>query len=180
MQSNKVWLSPVLMALLCLGFVGHSRAEPAPAPVWLAADFVRLGEARKTHWGLPIYDAVLFGTDAKSPPGARFALQLTYKLGLKGHRIAERSLQEMRGLGLKEGPQAEQWLAEMRRLFPDVKDGQRLVGVVDGAGVSHFYFDQTYLGRVDDPEFGRWFFAIWLDPKTSEPAMRRALLGQAQ
>jgi hypothetical protein len=31
-------------------------------------------------------------------------------------------------------------------------------------------------GEIRDPEFARLFFGIWLSPRTSEPAMRRALL----
>lgn len=33
----------------------------------------------------------------------------------------------------------------------------------------------TLLGRVDDPEFGQAFFAIWLDPQTAAPELRSAL-----
>jgi hypothetical protein len=30
---------------------------------------------------------------------------------------------------------------------------------------------------MPDPEFGPTFFSIWLDEKTSQPALREALLG---
>jgi hypothetical protein len=33
------------------------------------------------------------------------------------------------------------------------------------------------IGNIDDAEFARAFFAIWLDPKTSEPSLRKQLLG---
>jgi hypothetical protein len=32
-------------------------------------------------------------------------------------------------------------------------------------------------GDIRDAEFARLFFGIWLSPRSSEPAMRQALLG---
>jgi hypothetical protein len=32
---------------------------------------------------------------------------------------------------------------------------------------------------IDDPEFSRYFFGIWLSPHTSEPKMRGELLAGA-
>jgi hypothetical protein len=73
--------------------------------------------------------------------------------------------------------QSQQWLAHMQRLFPDVKNGDRLTGQhLPGQGANFVYNGQP-LGRVDDPEFARRFFGIWLAPTTSQPDMRTALLG---
>ena len=64
----------------------------------------------------------------------------------------------------------------MDRVFPDLKAGDRLVGVsVPGKG-THFYSQDRPLGVVADPEFSPAFFGIWLDEKTSEPALRNQLL----
>ncbi len=67
----------------------------------------------------------------------------------------------------------------MRRVFPDVEPGDRLLGVHrPGEGVAFFYNGQLR-GEIRDPEFARLFFGIWLSPRSSEPAMRQALLGSA-
>ena len=60
-------------------------------------------------------------------------------------------------------------------MFPDVKPGDSIVGhyLPDGA---RFTFNEQPLGSIDDPAFARAFFAIWLDPNTSEPDLRAALL----
>jgi len=36
----------------------------------------------------------------------------------------------------------------------------------------------TPIGTIEDPEFARASFAIWFDPRTSEPVLRRQLLGE--
>ena len=39
-----------------------------------------------------------------------------------------------------------------------------------------FLFNGSLRVEIADPEFARRFFAIWLDPQTSAPALRAALL----
>ena len=67
------------------------------------------------------------------------------------------------------------WHERMARIFPDVQDGDHILGVYtsDGARFSHNGRD---LGGVDDARFARDFFGIWLDPRTSAPELRAALL----
>ena len=67
------------------------------------------------------------------------------------------------------------WQERLAGLFPDVAPGDHIVGLYrpDGA---HFLHNGRELGRIDDPRFARDFFAIWLDPRTSAPDLRAALL----
>ena len=75
--------------------------------------------------------------------------------------------------------QGRQWLADMTRLFPDVRKGDRITGSYQpGRGVS-FQLNDRPLGEVNDPAFARLFMGIWLSPRTSEPEMRRQLTGNA-
>jgi len=75
--------------------------------------------------------------------------------------------------------EAGRWLAAMMQVFPDVKEGDRITGLhVPGLG-ARFAVNGAVRGDVRDLEFARLFFGIWLSEKTSEPALRRALLGAA-
>jgi hypothetical protein len=64
----------------------------------------------------------------------------------------------------------------MRTIFPDVRAGDRITGLYRVEGPTRFYLNGKPLGEIDDPMFGRAFFGIWLDARTSEPALREALL----
>ncbi len=68
-----------------------------------------------------------------------------------------------------------QWGEQMGRIFPDVRPGDEILGVhlSDGA---RFFLNDRQVGAIDDPAFARAFFAIWLDPRTSAPELRSALL----
>jgi hypothetical protein len=60
-----------------------------------------------------------------------------------------------------------------------VREGSRISGVYLPASGTTFYLDGRVLASVPDPEFAKAFFAIWLDPKTSAPKLRAALLKDA-
>lgn len=133
--------------------------------------------------GMSIYDAKLWVGAAAVPPAGDwsalpFAIELTYSRTLWGSMIASRSLSEMRRQGEIAPEVADRWLAAMNALFPDVKDGDRLIGAnLPGQG-GRFFLNGKPHGTAMDEAFARVFFGIWLSPKTSEPALRIALLGQ--
>lgn len=138
-----------------------------------------LGGGRLTWLGLHLYDAHLFvprAFDAANPAAQPFALELTYARSLDGRAIAERSRDEIARLKLGSDAQRARWLADMTVVFPDVKPGQRLAGIYRPGAGTRFYLDGRSLGEIADPEFGRAFFAIWLDPRTSAPQLRASLL----
>jgi hypothetical protein len=72
------------------------------------------------------------------------------------------------------------WEGQMRALFPDVKPGDRITGVNLPATGAVFWSNGRLLGEVQDTQFAKLFFGIWLSPQTSEPQLRRALLAQAK
>jgi hypothetical protein len=171
-----------LLLALALCTACAVQAQPAPALADALQGKSVLGQTRLRVWGFSVYDATLYaqpGFDAQRYGEQRFALELAYLRDFDGADIAQRSLDEMRGLGPVDEASAQRWLAAMKALFPDVKAGDRITGVhVPNAG-ARFYLNGRWLGAVDDPAFSRQFFGIWLSPRTSQPAMRAALLQAA-
>lgn len=132
----------------------------------------RWGSGSYRRFGFHVYDATLWaGDDPLRPP---LALRLDYKRSIAGSDIAAASVREMRKLNA-DPARLDDWGARMARLFPDVRDGDHLLGLWDGQGAT-FLQDEREIGRVDDPQFARFFFGIWLDANTSAPALRTALL----
>ena len=172
---------------------GRATTEPAargsltPSPprgIAAAMETPRLVGQGLLRWlGLRVYDASLWAAgqrfDAGRPMESVFALELRYRRSLEGTAIAEASIREIARLGFGTPAQQEAWLQAMRRLFPDVRDGDRLAGVHRPAQGVEFLGNDAPLGRIEDPEFARAFFAIWLDHRTSAPDLRRALLAGA-
>ncbi len=182
-----------LSLLLALGWPGarahaqtaqSGQALPAiPAEVMQALPQAQaLGQTRLRVWGFQIYDARLWTAPAFSTQSFErhaMALELTYLRAFAAADIAARSITEMRRSASISETQASQWQREMQRVFPDIKPGDRLMGVHrPGVGAS-FWFNGRPAGEITDAQFARLFFGIWLSPQTSEPAMRAALLAGA-
>lgn len=184
-----LWLAWPILALAQSTPPEVSSAAPAPVPAYIAREIAgaRLsGEGKLTWFGLRVYDARLYvpargldlhAADLYTQP---FALQLTYARKLAGRAIAERTRDEMEKLGAGSDEQRAAWLREMIRIFPDVTAGQTLAGLHAAYGATRFYFDGSVVGAIEDPAFGRAFFSIWLDPRTSAPKLRADLLRAAR
>ena len=151
------------------------------------ADWRQWGSGEMRWYGFALYRATLYvvgrnplinpSTDAVATPyDTPFALTLEYRRDIPGARIVEASVDEMRRLGADEGDLLR-WETEMKRLFPDVRKGDTITGFFLPDRGARFYLGSRALGEVADLDFARRFFAIWLDPRTSAPAVRAALLG---
>lgn len=173
--------SPCASRRACLGLLAAvpclAWAQPS-APAELAGMALR-GQGRLRFLGLHVYDIRLWSPE---PLGADWtaqalALELIYARSLKGPLIAERSLKEMRRQGDIPEAKAQAWLAAMNAAFPDVGENDRLVGRHAPGEPARFWFNGAPRPGQLDAEGSRWFFGIWLSPRTSEPALRAQLLG---
>ena len=151
-----------LFGLPLLAFAGDD-----PNAVWQ-----RWGSGQYRRFGFLIYEATLWaGADPLRPP---LALRLDYKRAIAGSAIAEASVGEMARLGADEAT-LQRWGGQFAQFFPDVRDGDHILGV-HRPDRAVFSFNGRPLGEIVDAEFARRFFAIWLDPRTSAPELRAALL----
>lgn len=136
-----------------------------------------VGEARLKVMFWKIYDAQLVAPKGTWKSNAPFALSLTYLRDFDGEEIASRSVDEMRSLGYDDEVALAKWFEQMRSVFPNVKEGENITGVLDEKRHTHFYHNGLLVGSIDDITFGQSFFDIWLSSNTSEPDMREQLLG---
>ena len=90
--------------------------------------------------------------------------------------IAKRSIEEMRRVGSFTPQQATRWQQALQAALPDVKSGDRLLGIHQPGVGAVFKMAGRVVGEVPDAEFSRLFFGIWLSPQTSEPGLRQELL----
>ena len=168
---------PVMLVVLCM-LPGPAIADSAMST---AARYItnpqKVGEAVLKYLFWDVYRVELFAAPEGWHPDAPFALTLNYLRDLEGADIADRTILEMRRQGFSDEKTLADWRSRLRAIFPDVSDGTRLTGVRDSDGKTIFYRNGAKIGEIDDLSFTRPFFDIWLGEKTSEPALRRALLG---
>lgn len=136
-----------------------------------------VGKGRLSVMFWDVYDAALFAPDGRWQEKQPFALTLSYLRDIEGRKIADRSAEEIRRLGFDDEVKLATWHNQMRRIFPDVEEDTTLTGIYTPSGETIFYHEDKEAGRISDPEFGRYFFNIWLSDETSAPDLRAKLLG---
>lgn len=145
-------------------------------------DFVpnakKIGESKLSVMLWDVYNATLYAPNGKWSFEKPFALELEYLRDFSGEKIANRSVQEIRKQGFQNEIKLATWHTQMRDIFPDVNDGDKIVGFYTSKGETVFYDGNNELGHITDPEFSRQFFSIWLSPKTSAPNLRLSLIGE--
>lgn len=157
------------------GLLAAWAVQASPLPH--LTDYEAVGSATLRHFGFRIYDATLWSPDGTWSAGRPFALELRYARSFDGASIARRSIEEMQGQRAYPKTDLARWENRMRAVFPDVKEGDRLIGVrIPGQGAV-FYSSTRKLGQIDDEAFADAFFDIWLHPSTSAPELRTRLLG---
>ena len=176
--SRRALLTAVLAAPAA-AWATTTTAPPAEVSAALPGALLQ-GQGRLRYFGLHIYDAALWSL-APLPPGdplgTALALELRYARKLAGSSIADRSLDEMKRVGDFTEADGQRWLDTMKQAFPDVKPGDRITGVHRPGVGAAFFVNGKPTAEVRDAQFARLFFGVWLSPRTSQPALRAALLG---
>ena len=139
-------------------------------------DLVLLGESRLSVLFWDIYDARLYVADGAYDPEKPFALSLDYLRSFSGIDIAKRSIEEIRKQGFADESVLVSWQAKLGRIFPDVVEGDQIIGVRDPSEGARFFLNGSLIGTISDQNLSRRFFDIWLSEKTSEPEMRKLLM----
>ena len=176
------WAQPASAIDAAAATVATQRSEARPELTGALPQAQRIGTGRLVVWGFQVYDARLWaqpGFRAANFDRAPLALELSYLRAFKADEVAERSIKEMRRSQPVSDAQASRWIADLLRVIPDVRTGDRVMGVHQPGVGAAFWVNGKNTGEIQDAEFARLFFGIWLSPNTSEPKLRDALLAGA-
>ena len=169
---------PLVRAVwLCALMLTSAVLFSAPALASPLAGWTLVNEAVMRYLGFRVYEIRLWHRGETFSRQEPFALELEYAMRFKGRDIAARSIEEMKAQGYSDAAALGRWRQSMQRLFPDVKPGDRLIGIALPGKEARFFADNRLLGTVEDPAFVEAFFDIWLSPRTRAPRVRDTLLG---
>jgi hypothetical protein len=165
--------------LLALLLAAGAGANTLPPEVRTNLPNATLGaNSRFTFFGFDVYDANLWvapGFSLGDYDRHAFALTLTYLRDFSGESIAGRSVSEMRRQTGVTDAQLATWNSLMSSTFPNVRKGDRLTGIHRPGGGATFLLNGLPAGSIEDAEFSRRFFGIWLSAQTSDTRLREAL-----
>lgn len=178
-----VFTTPLLCVFLAFGSgqsIGQVAAPTLPAQATTGMPSLKaVGGGLLRIFGFQIYNAYLWTPEGSSFDQAKpYVLDIHYLRTFSAKQLAERSIDEMRGQGTGSEAVYPKWITEMQRVFADVKEGDRLIGVATPSRTAKFFYNGAYRGEVADAAFTDAFFGIWLSEKSSQPGMRDRLLGK--
>lgn len=101
--------------------------------------------------------------------------EITYLKDINKEDLLTRTVEQWQHLEI--APEMyQQFTSPLLTIWPNIKAGDSLLMRVEN-GISEFYFNQTYIGQINDERFAPLFLSIWLAPNTSQPDLRAQLLG---
>lgn len=166
----------LIFALLCLPLPAMADEKPAFLSKHIKA-VEPLGKATLRKLLIKVYDGELWA-DGEWSYDKPFALSLHYDVNIDGEDLVERTFEEIER---SSGEPASAWQhlsPQLSRCMPSVKAGDRITALYLPGKGAHFYFNDTASGTINDVEFAKLFFDIWLSPQTTEPAFRQAIFSK--
>jgi hypothetical protein len=143
------------------------------------AQVVGTGELRV--FGFRVYTARLLSMDKPFQADRPFALELIYHRSISRDDLVQASVDEIKRTSADgvSDQQIAAWRGQMAQAFVDVQEGMKITGVYVPGHEARFYVGEKLQHVVQDPQFAKAFFDIWLSPKTRNPQLRTQLLGNA-
>jgi hypothetical protein len=137
----------------------------------------KVGSAKLQMYFFDIYYSELYSASGTyRQEQLPLALKIQYLRNIKAKDLIQRTKQEWSHLGYDESL-ISPWIQQLDAIWPDVADQDVLTIVVNDNGKSEFFFNQTSIGRIEDPKFGSSFLDIWLNQNGSYPKLRKKLIG---
>jgi hypothetical protein len=170
-----------LRALGCAFLIGISMfATPAHAASWQDEfpAMKRVGMGELTWFGLHIYRAELWSASGHFDSTRPYVLALTYERRVTAQKQVNVTLDQMDKQGVPAARQAR-WRPLLEEVMVNVKEGDTMAGMYTPGTGAVFYYNGKQRSTSNNIAFINDFFGVWLDSRTTQPDLRRKLLGEA-
>ncbi|MGI5308106.1 chalcone isomerase family protein [Rheinheimera sp. WS51] len=172
---NKVNIMLLMCCTLLLPFV--SQAEVKQCQPQLTSQLQLVGKSQLKVLFFRVYDAILHTDTGRYPDAETVALNLHYLRDIQAEELIENTAKQWQKLGYSDTALQQQWLKQLKQLWPDVKKGDCLLAFTPDGKIINFYNNTGLLGTINSAQFTKQFLAIWLSEHSSYPKNRNELIG---
>jgi hypothetical protein len=142
------------------------------------SSFITTGEATFSVLFWDLYKSRLKTTSGKYPISFakdQLIFEIEYFADISKEDLIKRTVEQWQHQNIpKEAYQP--YISQLNSIWPAITEGDSLAILVKKDS-SIFYFNNQRIGIIEDNFFGRLFIDIWLNKKTSQPSLRKQLLG---
>ena len=126
-----------------------------------------------------VYDLRLFTDGTPFSWSDKFMLEFDYSRELKKESVIDASLKEFKLQPNVTDKDIEAWKVYLEQVIQSVQKGTKasIMWVPEGQIV--FNYEGSAPSTIENEDFARAFFNIWLGEKTSRPKLRSQLLGDS-
>jgi hypothetical protein len=153
-------------------------ADIALASNHLTQNLKMVGQGKMSWFFIDLYHAELYSPNGqykhKNYPQA---LNITYQKDIDKDHLVSATEKEWQKLAI-DNEQQPIWLSQLNAIWPDIRKGDQLLFMVENDGSGYFYHNNQLLGAVNNPHFSEAFLSIWLSQNSSQPTLRKQLLGE--
>jgi len=125
-----------------------------------------------------VYDASLWTDEEEWSMDSTYALCLKYRMNFDAVDLVDRSIEEMNQQEKLNAEQQALYKELLARVFPNVLKGDTITALYNPKKGVQFYHNDKPTGIIADKNVAKRFLSIWLSPKTSEPELRKELVGK--
>ena len=167
----------VVISATCAVGAPPGGNRPLPQPVLSSAPGLHpFGKGRHSWWGIRMYDATLWIVGPQWSAARPHALDIEPGRDVPADTLVKNAIAEMRELKVGDEGKLRIWQTELRKIIPNVKEGDQVVIFCTDANRTLAYRNDSSTGEVDDPSFCPAIMSVWLHPQTKHQAMRKSLL----
>lgn len=146
----------------------------------LSAQLKPVGQGVMSWLFIDIYQISLYSQSGDYQPlHYPQALTIHYHKSIDQQRLIDATMEQWQQQNL-DATLYQPWLSRLQRIWPNIENGDRLTLYVSKSGKSDFYHNQLLLGSIDNPAFSEAFLGIWLAKNTSQPSLRKQLIGESR
>jgi hypothetical protein len=121
-------------------------------------------------------DAQNFSLENKSDE--KFALSINYKIKIKRDDLVQTTIDEMARISGKPALSFEKYRSTLQKVFPQVKAKDVITAInIPNKGIKFFY-NGIETGIINDKNFTKNFFSIWLSEKTLNQKLYKNLINK--
>ena len=136
-----------------------------------------VGESKLSIFFWDIYEIKLYAKagnyiDKQLP----IILELKYQREISSEELVEETNKQWERFELNLEKKTD-WLIQLKAIWPNVKKSDIITFHIDIQNHTWFYFNDSFIGKIEDKDFSRHFSLIWLDKNGPYPKITKQLLG---
>jgi len=159
---------------LTTNFIGDKKLESVLA----SQVFIPTGKATFSLLFWDLYKSQLKTTSGSYPISLdqdRLIFHINYLVDISKEDLIKRTIEQWQHQRISTNIY-QHYIKLLKDIWPNIYKGDSLAMLMQ-KNKSVFYFNEHYIGEINDDVFGQLFINIWLDQSTSHPSLRDQLIG---